>query len=49
MQGEVLPLPNPGGGMGKAFSDSANYGSRLSTIYIYVFTKANWSVWDLKA
>ncbi len=33
MQGGVVPLLGPDGGMGKAFSNSANYGSRLSTIY----------------
>ncbi len=32
MQGGVVPLLGPGGGMGKAFSNS-NYGSRLSTVY----------------
>ncbi len=33
MQGGVVPLLSPGRGMGKAFSNSANHGSRLSTVY----------------
>ncbi len=33
MKGSVVPLLSPDGGMGKAFSDSANYSSMLSTVY----------------
>ncbi len=33
MQGCIVPLLCPSGGIGKAFSNSANYGSRLSTVY----------------
>ncbi len=47
MQGNILPLLGPDHGMEKAISNSANYGSRLSTVY--PSTNVGWLAWDWKA